>query len=106
MTLAEAIGCAALVASVLLSSAAGAAPQTGERVSIRGCPVPGVTGNCLMLKGADGTVYDITGVSPRPRLIGRMIWLRGTVSDRPSVCAQGQLLDRVRWTRVRELCRD
>jgi hypothetical protein len=88
----------------LFCAPATAAPKAGERVSIKGCVFPGVTGNCLMLKSSDGTVYDITSISPRPRGSGRMIWLRGVVSDRLSICAQGQVLERMRWTRVHEPC--
>jgi hypothetical protein len=77
-----------------------------ERLAITGCPFAGVTGNCLMIKGPNGQIYNITGASPRPRPMGRMIWLRGTISDRPSVCAQGIALERIRWTRVRQKCLD
>jgi hypothetical protein len=95
---------AALCAAALYSSGAQAAPKLGERVAITGCPYAGVTAACLMLNGADGTVYNISGIIPRPRPIGRMIWLRGTVTDKPSLCAQGVVLDRIRWTRVRQRC--
>jgi hypothetical protein len=86
------------------SLGAQAAPRPGERVAVTGCPYPGVAATCLMLNGADGTVYNITSVNPRPRALGRMIWLRGTVTDKASLCAQGVVLERMRWTRVRQTC--
>jgi hypothetical protein len=98
------VGAAVLGAQALSPAPAQAAPKAGERVAIKGCPSPGATANCLMLKGSDGAVYDISSISPRPRSVGRMIWLRGTVSDKRGICAQGQVLDRIRWTRVREPC--
>lgn len=88
------------------SPGARAAPKLGDRVSITGCPYAGVTSTCLMLNDADGTVYNISGISPRPRPMRRMIWLRGTISDRASICAQGVVLERIRWTRVRQACPD
>ncbi len=94
------IVCAAWIAS----SPALGAPKRGDRVSVAACPFAGVTANCLMIRGADGTVYNITAASPRPRLGERMIRLRGTVSDKLSICGQGVVLDRVRWTRTRQRC--
>jgi hypothetical protein len=78
--------------------------RTGERIAITACPYAGSSGNCLMINGPDGMVYNISGAAPRPRLIGRMIWLRGTVVERASACGQGVGLERVRWTRVRQRC--
>ncbi len=93
-----------LCASLLAVWPAAAAPKRGDRVSIVACPVAGITGNCLMIRDAAGTVYNITSASPRPPLGGRMIRLRGTVTDRLSICGQGVVLDRIRWTRTRQSC--
>jgi hypothetical protein len=57
-----------------------------------------------MIKAPNGTVYNISSVSPRPRLTGRMIRVRGTVTNKLSVCGQGIVLDRIRWTRTRQHC--
>jgi hypothetical protein len=95
---------AALVAAALASLPAQAAPKPDQRVTITGCPYAGVTANCLMIKGADGTVYNITGVSPKPRLIDRVIRLRGAITDKVSMCNQGVVLERIRWTRTRQKC--
>src|SRR5438552_3012434 len=78
-----------LCVAALWSLDAQAAPKLGERVAVTGCPYAGVTATCLMLNDADGTVYNITSISPRPRPLGRMIWLRGTLTDKASLCAQG-----------------
>jgi hypothetical protein len=95
---------AALCATLLATTSASAQSKRQERISIVGCPYPGVTGNCLMIKAANGSVYNITSVSPRPRFSGRTIRVRGTVTDKMSVCGQGIVLDRIRWTRTRQRC--
>jgi hypothetical protein len=95
---------AVLLATALLAGAARAAPQAGDRVALTACPHAGVAAPCLTINGADGTVYNITGASPRPPLNGRMIRLRATVSDKLSACLQGLGLDRIRWTPVRQKC--
>jgi hypothetical protein len=87
-----------------LSVAAQAAPQVGERIALTACPHAGITAPCLTINGADGTVYNITGAAPKPPLDGRMIRLRATVSDKLSSCVQGIVLDRIRWTPVRQRC--
>jgi hypothetical protein len=88
----------------LIAATAQAAPQVGERIALTACPHAGITGPCLTVSGADGTVYNITGATPRPPLDGRMIRLRATVSDKLSSCLQGLVLDRIRWTPVRQKC--
>ena len=92
------------VAAVLIAGAAQAAPQVGERIALTACPHAGITAPCLTITGADGTVYNITGATPKPPLNGRMIRLRATVSDKLSACLQGTVLDRIRWTPVRQKC--
>jgi len=95
---------AVLCAAVLTSFAASAEVRRQERVSIAGCPYPGVTANCLMIKAVNGPAYNITAISPRPRSSGRVIRVRGTVTDKVSACGEGVVLDRIRWTRTRQLC--
>jgi hypothetical protein len=94
----------ALLAGVLISAAAQAAPQVGFRVALTACPHAGVTAPCLTINGPDGSLYNITTANPKPPLNGRMIRLRATVSDKLSVCMQGIALDRIRWTPVRQKC--
>jgi hypothetical protein len=95
---------AALLAAVLISAAAQAAPQVGFRVALMACPHAGVTAPCLTINGPDGSLYNITAANPKPPLNGRMIRLRATVSDKLSACMQGIALDRIRWTPVRQKC--
>jgi hypothetical protein len=98
------LGAAAALLFSAISWPAIAAPKPDQRVTIAGCPYPGVTGACLMMNGPDGTVYNITGINPRPRPMDRMIRLRGVVTDKASMCSQGIVLDRIRWTRTRQKC--
>jgi hypothetical protein len=95
---------ASVVAGALVAATAQAAPQVGERIALTACPHAGVTAPCLTISGADGTVYNITGATPKPPFNGRMIRLRATVSDKLSACLQGIVLDRIRWTPVRQKC--
>jgi hypothetical protein len=95
---------AVLLAVALISAAAQAAPQVGDRVALMACPHAGITAPCLTIAGADGIVYNITGAAPKPPLNGRMIRLRATVSDKLGACLQGTTLDRIRWTPVRQKC--
>ena len=89
---------------VLFAASAQSAPQVGDRIALIACPHAGVTAGCLTVTGPDGAVYNITGAVPKPPLNGRMIRLRATVSDKLSACLQGTVLDRVRWTPVRQRC--
>jgi hypothetical protein len=99
-----AAGVIVLCAVLLMSFVTLAEPKRQERVSIAGCPYPGVTANCLMIKAANGPAYNITAIAPRPRASGRVIRVRGTITDKVSACGEGVVLDRIRWTRTRQLC--
>ncbi len=90
--------------AAILSFPVMAAPKGGERVSLTACPYVESTATCLMIRGGDGTIYNITGASPRPRLTGRMIRLRGTVTGKVGACGRAIVLERVRWTRTRQKC--
>jgi hypothetical protein len=95
---------AALLGVALISAAAQAAPPVGFRIALMACPHAGITAPCLTINGPDGSVYNITGANPKPPLNGRMIRLRATVSDKASACMQGIVLDRIRWTPLRQKC--
>jgi hypothetical protein len=101
---AQIIASIVLCATLLSTQAALAQGKRPERVSILGCLYPGVTASCLMLKAANGTVYNISSISPRPRQPDRMIRVRGVVTDKMSMCGEGVVLDRIRWTRTRQHC--
>lgn len=80
-------------AGIVLGLAACAAPASvapaPDRVAVEGCPIPGVEAGRLMLRAADGRLYDITGALPAPALDGRAIRVTGRPSDEMSFCMQG-----------------
>jgi len=94
-----AVLCAALWSSGVLAEA-----KRQERVTVTGCAYAGVTATCLMIKGPTGPVYNISAIAPRPRQSGRAIRVRGSVTDKMSVCGEGIVLERIRWTRTRQSC--
>jgi hypothetical protein len=81
-----------------------AATAAGQRVTFSGCAFAGTPDMCLMIKSPDGTLYNISALNPRPRALDRIIRVRGTVTDKVSVCNQGIVLDRIRWSRTRQRC--
>jgi hypothetical protein len=96
----------AALATLLVLLSAQAAPRGGQRVAVTGCITPGGTPTCLLIKGADGTVYNVTAINPRPRAFDRVIRVRGTVSDKTSTCDQAIVLERIRWSRAGQLCQN
>jgi len=79
-------------------------PRRGERVSITGCLDQGAAASCLMIRSKDGSRYNISAVSPRPRQSHRMIRVRGAIAGKLSDCGEGIVLERIRWTRTRQQC--
>ncbi len=92
---------AVLLTTLLLPATAAAAP--GDTVSVLACARPGVEAKCLVVTGADGSVYNITSANPRPPLDVR-IQLRGTVTDKMSFCNQGLVVENITWTATQEKC--
>jgi len=88
----------------LIALPAQAATAAGQRVSFLGCAFTGTPDMCLMMKSPDGTLYNISALNPRPRALDRIIRVRGTVTDKVSVCDQGIVLERIRWSRTRQRC--
>ncbi len=89
-----------LALAVLLPAAA----LAQDRVVVAGCPVPGAESGCLVLRAADGTLYDLAGARQRPPLNGRGIRITGTRSQRFSYCQQGEPLAEVTWEATGTLC--
>ena len=81
-----------------------AAPNIGQRVTFSGCIFTGTPDTCLMMKSPDGTLYNVNTITPRPRALDRVIRVRGTITDKASVCTQAIVLDRIRWSRTRQHC--
>jgi hypothetical protein len=97
------IAAATVLAAVAFAGATEAAPKTGDQVSVTACAYPGITGLCLMINGPDGSVYNVTGANPRPPL-DAAVHLRGTVTDKMSICGQGRVLDNISWTATKQRC--
>jgi len=93
-----------LVALGLVALPMQAAPSAGQRVTFSGCVVTGPPDTCLMMKSPDGILYNVNAITPRPRALDRVIRVRGTITDKPSACNQGIVLDRIRWSRTRQHC--
>jgi hypothetical protein len=91
---------AALLACALASPVA----AEGKKVTITGCPYPGVEAACLMIKDKDGTVYNITSANPKPASNDVAIILTGTVAQKLSICLQGTVLDDIKWDRTKMRC--
>jgi hypothetical protein len=94
---------AGLVVAALLSPPALAAPKLGESVAVAACARAGVEASCVMINGADGTVFNITSANPKPPR-DVIIELRGTVTDKLSACNQGVVLDNINWTATQRKC--
>ena len=74
---------------LLLILGATAAPALSEEVTLSGCAAAGVEANCILLKSGDKT-YDITAAQPAA-VPGTYGTVRGTLTDRLSVCQQVRL---------------
>ena len=94
----------ALVLAVMLPAAFSAAALAQEKVVASGCPAPGTESGCLVLRSADGRVYDLAGARQRPPLNGRGIRITGTRAGRFSYCQQGEPLAEVTWEPTGTLC--
>jgi len=90
----------ALALALMLPAAAAAQ----ERIVAAGCPMPGAEPGCLVLRAADGKVYDLAGARQRPPLNGRGIRITGTRAGRFSYCQQGEPLAEVTWEPTGTLC--
>lgn len=87
-------------AAFLLTTGTGSGQNSGARttpVTVEGCPVPGVEGGCLVIKGKDGKFWEIGSANPRPDVGAHAISLTGQVSASPSHCMQGTRLDHIQW---------
>jgi hypothetical protein len=93
-----------LQASLLACALASPAAAEGKKITITGCPYPGVLATCMMIKDKDGTVYNITSANPKPQPNDVAIILTGTVTDKLSICNQGKVLDDIKWDRTKMRC--
>jgi hypothetical protein len=95
-----------LVAGVTLAfapPASAAKPKGPAPLLLRGCPYKGVPDFCVMMKGPQGKVYNITSAAP-PAPIGTLvIILQGVPSGDVSPCG-GTVLQNITWQPTRMLC--
>ena len=75
-----------------------------NKVSVTGCPVPGVEANCLVIRGSDNATYNISGAKPRPAIGQRAIRLTGNKTRKVSYCQQGIVLDNIAWSYTDQNC--
>ena len=76
-----------------------------QRVTVVGCPSPGVEARCLVIRGSDNVTYNITEASQRPEIGQRAIRLTGTTAKKVSYCNQGIVLTNITWTYTDQACR-
>jgi hypothetical protein len=93
---------AAILFAVVWAGMAHAAPKADE-VDVTACAYPGITGLCMMINGPDGTVYNITSANPPPPF-DTAVRLRGTLTDKLSICGQGRVLDDISWSGTKRRC--
>lgn len=83
--------CTSLVVLLAVIPAATAEPPAPKPVHFAVCTQAGVEHGCVVARGADGALYNVTGAVPglKPH-----DWLQGTafVSDRVSYCMQGHTI--------------
>lgn len=89
--------------ALLVTSAVGANAQS--RVTVIGCPAPGVEARCLVIRGTDNVTYNISEAKQRPEIGQRAIRLTGTRAKKLSYCQQGVVLTNITWTYTDQPCR-
>src|SRR5262245_26693440 len=92
-----------IAAAISLATVVAADAQ--QRVTVVGCPSPGVEAKCLVLRGSDNVTYNISEARQRPEIGQRAIQLTGTPTKKMSVCNQGIVLTNISWTYTSQSCR-
>ena len=96
------MGKSAVVA--LLALAAASPAFADEPIRVEGCVAAGVESGCLVLRAADGKVYNVTAAKPKPA-IGAYGEIVGAIkSDAMSFCMQGPIVDPAAWTAKAGAC--
>ena len=92
------------IAAAALMLASVVASHAQQRVTVNGCPSPGVEVNCMMIRGSDNVTYNISGAKQKPAVGQRAIRLTGTVTKKISYCQQGIVLDNISWSYTERTC--
>lgn len=73
---------------LVAAQAAAANPPAPKTVHFAACTAAGVEHGCIVARGDDGKLYNVTGVKPG---LTAGQWLQGTarVTNRASTCMQG-----------------
>lgn len=73
-----------------------------KTVTITGCPMQGVPEFCTIIKAPKDTTYNVSSANPAAP-IGKKVRLKGTVTDKHSICG-GLVLDDITWMAVKGKC--
>jgi len=76
-----------------------------NKVTVTGCPLPGVEAKCLVIRGPDNVTYNITDAKQKPEIGQRAIRLTGTATKKLSYCQQGVVLSNIAWTYTDQKCK-
>ena len=93
------------IAAAMLLVVSGTSANAQQRVTVIGCPTPGIEAKCLMIRGADNKTYNISGARQRPEIGQRAIRLTGTPTRKLSYCQQGIVLDNITWSYTDQTCK-
>ena len=97
-------GIASAALLVIGAIAAIAQPVGSNKVTVTGCPLPGVEAKCLVIRGPDNVTYNITDAKQKPEIGQRAIRLTGTATKKLSYCQQGIVLANITWTYTDQKC--
>ena len=93
------------IAAAALLVLSGSLTHAQQKVTVIGCPTPGIEANCLIVRGADNKTYNISGAKQRPEIGQRAISLTGTLTRKLSYCQQGITLDNIAWSYTNQNCK-
>jgi hypothetical protein len=88
----------------VLALAAGSPAFADQPIRVEGCVEAGVESGCLVLRAADGKVYNVTAARPAPA-VGAFGEIAGTIKrDAMSICMQGLIVSPAAWTAKQGAC--
>jgi hypothetical protein len=93
------------IAAAVLLVTSGFLADAQQKVTVIGCPTPGVEANCMMIRGTDNKTYNISAAKQRPDIGQRAVRLTGTTSRKLSYCQQGIALDNIAWSYTEQNCK-